>query len=201
MTQPSGTSAPGAPPPGIEAERVCAFFARHVAGGDAPLAFEILSGGRSNLTYLVSTRTQPVRHFVLRRPPLGHLLPTAHDMVREHRVLSALADTDVPVARPLALCDRHFGVNGAPFYVMEYRAGVVANERCPTGSPRTRTCADGSRPRARRRARAAPSARLRGPRAIRLRPSRGLPRATSPALVGAVGEARRRRRRARDRAS
>ena len=69
---------------------------------------------------------------MLRRPPLGHVLPTAHDMAREHRVLSALADTDVPVARPLALCEDP-EVNGAPFYVMEYRAGVVANEHVPEG--------------------------------------------------------------------
>jgi len=69
---------------------------------------------------------------VLRRPPLGHVLPTAHDMAREHRVLAALADTDVPVARPLALCT-DTEVNGAPFYVMEHREGVVANERLPEG--------------------------------------------------------------------
>jgi aminoglycoside phosphotransferase (APT) family kinase protein len=137
MTQPSGSSAPGAAPPGIEAERVGAFFARHVEGGNAPLAFEILSGGRSNLTYLVSTRTAPVRHFVLRRPPLGHVLPTAHDMVREHRVLSALAGTNVPVARPLALCEDP-DVTGAPFYVMEYRPGVVIERELPRGFAETR---------------------------------------------------------------
>ena len=123
-------------PPGIDAGRVTAFFATHVPGGDAPLAFSILSGGRSNLTYLVRTRTEPARSFVLRRPPLGHVLPTAHDMAREHRVLSSLAGTDVPVARPFALCEDP-SVNGAPFYVMEYRPGVVIERDLPPGFAET----------------------------------------------------------------
>lgn len=116
-------------PPGIDAVRVAAFFEAALPGLGAPLRFELISGGRSNLTYRVDC---PGGTCVLRRPPLGHLLPTAHDMAREHRVLAALADTDVPVARPLALCSDP-GVNGAPFYVMEHRAGVVVNERMPDG--------------------------------------------------------------------
>jgi aminoglycoside phosphotransferase (APT) family kinase protein len=119
----------GPVPPGIDAPRVAAFFERALPALGAPLRFELISGGRSNLTYRVDC---PGGACVLRRPPLGHVLPTAHDMAREHRVLSALADTDVPVARPLALC-ADAGVNGAPFYVMEYRPGVVANERMPEG--------------------------------------------------------------------
>jgi len=116
-------------PRGIDAARVARFFEQHVPALGSPLRFELISGGRSNLTYLV---TGPGGRCVLRRPPLGHVLPTAHDMAREHRVLTALADTDVPVARPLALCSDP-EVNGAPFYVMEYRPGVVANERMPHG--------------------------------------------------------------------
>jgi aminoglycoside phosphotransferase (APT) family kinase protein len=116
-------------PPGIDAPRVAAFFERALPALGAPQRFELISGGRSNLTYRVEC---PGGACVLRRPPLGHVLPTAHDMAREHRVLAALADTDVPVARPLALC-ADAAVNGAPFYVMEYRAGVVANERMPEG--------------------------------------------------------------------
>jgi aminoglycoside phosphotransferase (APT) family kinase protein len=116
-------------PPGIDAARVTRFFEEHVPSLGTPLRFELISGGRSNLTYLV---TGPGGRCVLRRPPLGHVLPTAHDMAREHRVLAALADTDVPVARPLALCTDP-ELNGAPFYVMEHRAGVVANERMPAG--------------------------------------------------------------------
>jgi aminoglycoside phosphotransferase (APT) family kinase protein len=116
-------------PPGIDAPRVRAFFERALPQLGTPTRFELISGGRSNLTYRVECPAGPC---VLRRPPLGHVLPTAHDMAREHRVLAALADTDVPVARPLALCTDE-AVNGAPFYVMEYRAGIVANERMPEG--------------------------------------------------------------------
>ena len=125
-------SSPVLPPPGIDAERVSALFAERVSGGDAELEFSLLAGGRSNLTYLVRTRTSPVRSFVLRRPPLGHVLPTAHDMVREYRVLSALAETNVPVPRTFALCEDP-AVNGAPFYVMEYLPGIVIERELPGG--------------------------------------------------------------------
>jgi aminoglycoside phosphotransferase (APT) family kinase protein len=82
---------------------------------------ELIAGGRSNLTYrLVLDGTQ----LVLRRPPLGHVLPTAHDMSREFRVLTALNGTEVPVPAPVALCS-DTDVIGAPFYVMEHVAGVV----------------------------------------------------------------------------
>ena len=121
-------------PQGIDAARVGRFFERVLPAFGAPLRFELISGGRSNLTYRVSA---PGGSCVLRRPPLGHVLPTAHDMVREHRVLAALADTDVPVARPLALCEDP-EVNGAPFYVMEYRPGIVVNEHVPEGFAPTR---------------------------------------------------------------
>jgi aminoglycoside phosphotransferase (APT) family kinase protein len=115
---------------GIRREAVERFFAAHVPGGAGPLRFSLISGGRSNLTYLVEGAGG--RRWVLRRPPLGHVLPTAHDMSREHRVLAALADTAVPVARPIALCE-DAAVNDAPFYVMEYAAGVVLAERLPEG--------------------------------------------------------------------
>ena len=115
--------------PGIRREAVARFFAAHVPGGDVPLDFRLIAGGRSNLTYLVDGGG---RQWVLRRPPLGHVLATAHDMAREHRVLSALAPTAVPVARPIALCE-DAAVNDAPFYVMEYRPGVVVHETPPPG--------------------------------------------------------------------
>ncbi len=116
-------------PPGINAAAVARFLAAHVPGGDVPLTFELISGGKSNLTYRV---TGGAHTWVLRRPPLGHVLPTAHDMAREYRVLAALADTDVPVPRPLALCE-DASVNEMPFYVMEYRPGVVLAHELPDG--------------------------------------------------------------------
>jgi aminoglycoside phosphotransferase (APT) family kinase protein len=120
---------PSDAPPGIDAARVSRFVERHVPALGGPLRFSLISGGRSNLTYRVEG---PGGICVLRRPPLGHVLATAHDMAREHRVHAALADTDVPVARPLALCT-DAEVNGAPFYLMEYRGGIVANESIPSG--------------------------------------------------------------------
>jgi aminoglycoside phosphotransferase (APT) family kinase protein len=117
------------PVPGIRAAEVSAFFARSIPAGDVPLGFRLIAGGRSNLTYLVEGGG---RQWVLRRPPLGHVLATAHDMSREYRVLRALADTSVPVARPIALCD-DASVNDAPFYVMEYRPGIVVHDALPDG--------------------------------------------------------------------
>jgi aminoglycoside phosphotransferase (APT) family kinase protein len=86
-----------------------------------PLGGEVIAGGKSNLTYRVG---DGVSTWAVRRPPLGHVLPTAHDMVREFTVLSALAPTDVPVAPPIALCT-DTSVIGASFYVMEFVDGTV----------------------------------------------------------------------------
>lgn len=86
-----------------------------------PLAGELIPGGRSNLTYLI---TDGYHEWVLRRPPLGHVLATAHDMSREHRVISALAATPVPVPATLLHCPDP-AVLGAPFYLMAKVAGVV----------------------------------------------------------------------------
>jgi aminoglycoside phosphotransferase (APT) family kinase protein len=109
-------------PDGVDLERLRPFLAGHVDGArDAPLTATLIAGGRSNLTYSVSDGT---RTWVLRRPPLGHVLPTAHDMAREYRVMTALASTDVPVPRTLALCE-DLSVNDAPFYVMELVDGVI----------------------------------------------------------------------------
>src|SRR5579875_2788802 len=102
-------------------------------GGPARLAgIELIAGGRSNLTYRLTVSAAAGRRLVvLRRPPLGHVLPTAHDMSREFRVISALAGTDVPVARPLASCADP-DVIGAPFYVMEHVPGAVLRTRADT---------------------------------------------------------------------
>jgi aminoglycoside phosphotransferase (APT) family kinase protein len=116
-------------PAGIEPEAVAEFFAAAVEGGDVPLRFAFLSGGRSNLTYRVDGGGHS---WVLRRPPLGNVLPTAHDMTREHRVLTALRDTGLPVPRTRALCE-DASVTGAPFYVMDFAPGVVIEEEMPAG--------------------------------------------------------------------
>ena len=109
-------------PAGVDLERLRPYFAAHVEGaGDRPLTATLISGGRSNLTYAVSDGEH---EWVLRRPPLGHVLPTAHDMGREYRVLSALAATDVPVPRVFAFCEDE-SVNDASFYVMEKVDGRI----------------------------------------------------------------------------
>ncbi len=89
---------------------------------ELPLTFERISGGHSNLTYGV--RDSAGRRWALRRPPLGKRLGSAHDMAREHRVVSALAQTHVPVAPVVGLCEDE-SVNGAPFYVMEFVEGPI----------------------------------------------------------------------------
>lgn len=107
---------------GIQQARLEAYFAAHVEGAEPPLRFSLITGGRSNLTYLVEDAKGTKR--VLRRPPMGAVLATAHDMGREHRILSGISGTRVPVPKTLALC-RNESVNDAPFYVMEYVEGDV----------------------------------------------------------------------------
>ena len=72
-----------------------------IPGADAPISGRLIAGGRSNLTYEVTDGT---RRWIVRRPPLGHVLATAHDMAREYRVMAALRPTDVPVPETFALC-------------------------------------------------------------------------------------------------
>ena len=90
---------------------------------------DLITGGRSNLTYTVAC---PADTVVLRRPPLSAVRPTAHDMGREYRVLSALADSTVPVPRTLHLCTDP-SVLGAPFYLMERVDGVVVRPDLAAG--------------------------------------------------------------------
>ncbi len=107
---------------GIDVAKVSEWLADNVADARAPFSFQLIAGGRSNLTFLV-TDDNGIR-YVLRRPPLGHVLATAHDMAREHRIISAVGQTDVPVPATLGLCTDE-SVNGAPFYVMNFVDGVV----------------------------------------------------------------------------
>lgn len=89
-----------------------------------------LGGGHSNLTYLLRFGGDDGEEAVLRRPPLGPILPTAHDVAREFRVLSALTKTDVPAPEPYLLCE-DTAVIGAPFYVMERRRGFIVRAALP----------------------------------------------------------------------
>src|ERR671924_1704180 len=100
---------------GVDAANVTAWFSRNVPDAQPPLAFELIAAGRSNLTVKVSDAAG--RAWVLRRPPAGPLLPTAHDMEREYRILAALSKkTDLPVPPAVAYCSEEEGT-GAPFYV------------------------------------------------------------------------------------
>jgi aminoglycoside phosphotransferase (APT) family kinase protein len=110
---------------GIDAPAVTAWFEANVPGATGPLTFELIAGGHSNLTYRVDDAAG--HRYVLRRPPLGHVLATAHDMRREHTIISALGPTDVPVAPALGLCTDET-VNGAPFYVMDFVDGRVLRD-------------------------------------------------------------------------
>jgi aminoglycoside phosphotransferase (APT) family kinase protein len=107
---------------GIDVDKVSAWLVDNIDGARAPFSFDLIAGGRSNLTYRVTDAAGT--RFVLRRPPLGHVLATAHDMAREFRIIAAVGSTKVPVPRALGLCTDE-SVNGANFYVMGFVDGVV----------------------------------------------------------------------------
>src|SRR5947209_2751355 len=110
------------------------YLAAHLGDPDwRDCEVTLISGGKSNLTFYVASAAGEV---VLRRPPLSTVLPTAHDMQREHRVMTGLWETPVPVPRTLALCTDE-SVVGAPFYVMERVAGHIVREQLPAGYAET----------------------------------------------------------------
>ena len=109
---------------GLDLVALQRFFDRAVPGAGRIQA-ELLHGGRSNLTYRI-TDGQSI--WVLRRPPLGVLTPSAHDMAREYRVAAALQGTKVPVARPIVLHESP-EVLGVPFSVVEHVDGRVIRSR------------------------------------------------------------------------
>ena len=102
--------------------KVGVWLEANVDGAVGPFTAELIGGGRSNLTFTVTGADG--RRLVVRRPPLGHVLATAHDVAREHRIIAALGPTPVPVPAALGLCTDE-AVNGAPFYVMGFVDGEV----------------------------------------------------------------------------
>lgn len=107
--------------PGINHQAVSQWITANV-GPEGSFNFAFIAGGHSNLTYKVTAPgTEPL---VLRRPPLGSVIATAHDMAREFKIISGIQQTKVPVPRALALCEDS-EINDAPFYIMDYVEGVV----------------------------------------------------------------------------
>jgi len=142
-TTPENSADPAVPPrdpPGLDLNSLRKYLDAQCPGVlDGPLTAEVIAGGRSNLTYRVWGATGSI---VLRRPPLAHVLPTAHDMSREYTVIAALHPTGFPVPDPLHLCADP-DVIGAPFYLMSYVDGLVLRDAADiaalsrTGATRT----------------------------------------------------------------
>jgi aminoglycoside phosphotransferase (APT) family kinase protein len=109
--------------PGIVFERLVPWFSENVEPVNS-LSAEVIGHGRSNITYRLASGD---KEWVLRRPPLSHVLPTAHDMKREFRVISALEPTGLPVPHAIALCEDP-DVTGAQFYIMSFVRGLVSND-------------------------------------------------------------------------
>jgi aminoglycoside phosphotransferase (APT) family kinase protein len=110
---------------GLDRERLEVWFRDAVAEAEPPLRYERITGGRSNLTFRVCDSDGG--RWILRRPPLGATLGSAHDMGREHRILTGLAGTAVPSPQPVAICTDE-SVIGADFYVMELVDGLVLRD-------------------------------------------------------------------------
>jgi aminoglycoside phosphotransferase (APT) family kinase protein len=111
------------------------YLGKQLDGFEGPLEVEQFEGGQSNPTYRVSAAG---RHYVLRKKPPGELLRSAHQVDREYRVISALADSDVPVPKTYLLCEDP-AVIGTPFYLMEWVEGrVVSDSALPSFTPAER---------------------------------------------------------------
>jgi len=115
--------------------RLESWMREHIDGFRAPLAAEQFEGGQSNPTYRLRSGAGS---YVLRRKPLGQLLPSAHAVDREYRVMRALAATKVPVPKVYALCEDD-AVIGSAFYVMEFLEGrIFWDPRLPDLAPAER---------------------------------------------------------------
>ncbi|MFT5578750.1 MAG: aminoglycoside phosphotransferase (APT) family kinase protein [Paraglaciecola psychrophila] len=110
---------------GINSDNVNKWMRDNIANVTGDMDFQLITGGHSNLTFKCTTASGD--SYVLRRPPLGHVLESAHDMGREFKIISALQGADVPVPKTWGLCT-DISVNEAPFYVMAYVEGTVLND-------------------------------------------------------------------------
>ncbi|MGB0386783.1 MAG: phosphotransferase family protein [Ardenticatenaceae bacterium] len=110
---------------GINESSVTEWLQEQIPTIAPPLSFSRITGGRSNLTYTVSDANG--ERYVLRRPPLGNVLESAHNVVREYRIVEGVGKSDVPVARTIAACEDK-GVNGAHFTIVSYVEGIVLHD-------------------------------------------------------------------------
>lgn len=129
---------------GFDAARLAGYLQGKLPGAEGPLAVQQFAGGHANLTYLLRFGTGPsALEYVLRRPPLGPVAASAHDMGREYRALFALHKGFPLAPRPLVYCEDP-AVLGSPFFIMERRHGVVVRgvipERFGGGRDATANC-------------------------------------------------------------
>ena len=110
---------------GVDAKNVSSWLADNVPELVGEVQYSLIAGGHSNLTYLCEDEVGNC--YVLRRPPLGDVLQSAHDMGREHRIIDALVGSEVPVPSNYGLCTDP-AINGADFYVMEFIDGLVVGD-------------------------------------------------------------------------
>src|SRR5438067_13227858 len=119
----------------FDASRLESYLAEHLPGFAGPIVVSQFKGGQSNPTYLIET---PLRRYVLRRKPPGKLLPSAHAVDREYRVISALHAQGFPVAEPLLYCE-DAGIVGTPFYIMKFVEGrILCEPHMPDADARER---------------------------------------------------------------
>jgi aminoglycoside phosphotransferase (APT) family kinase protein len=116
-------------PPLVDEVALANYLERQMSGNSAPLSATRVGDGHSNETFLIRWGDEEM---ILRRPPRGPLLPTAHDVKREYTFISALYGTALPVPKPILMCEDS-GVIGAPFYLMDYLPGVIINRSMPEG--------------------------------------------------------------------
>jgi aminoglycoside phosphotransferase (APT) family kinase protein len=121
MTDSNNGTRPVAPQNAFDTQRLAAWMRERVAGFSGSIEIEQFKGGQSNPTFLIRTDQAA---YVLRRKPPGKLLPSAHAVDREYRVITALATTDVPVAKTFALCEDE-AIIGSAFYIMDYVQGRI----------------------------------------------------------------------------